>query len=56
MDKDENDPDRYTLKLVRPIGTRHMDLMQGILYQEAPSRDKFIKKIIARLPNLTPQK
>jgi len=55
MEKDEDDPSRYTLKLVRPIGTRHMDLMQGILYQEAPSREKFVKKIIERLPDLTIQ-
>lgn len=45
----DDEPGRYTLQLVGPRGTRHMDLMNGILYQQAPSRDKFIKKILERL-------
>ena len=45
----EDEPDHYHLVLNRPIGTRHMDLMQSILYQEAPSRETFIQKIIERL-------
>ena len=49
MVKDYSDNSRYSLQFVRPIGTRHMDLMNSILYREAPSRDSFIRKIIARL-------
>jgi len=40
---------RYHLKLIRPIGTRHMDLMNGILYAKAPSKDLFIDKVLKRL-------
>ncbi|MBN2396606.1 MAG: hypothetical protein JXC36_09150 [Candidatus Atribacteria bacterium] len=50
MVKDANDPERYSLQLVKPIGTRHMDLMNGILYAEAPSKEAFLKKVVQRLP------
>jgi hypothetical protein len=43
-----NKTGRYFLKFDRPIGTRHMDLMNGILYAEAPSKELFIKKVIQR--------
>jgi hypothetical protein len=46
-----SEPGRYNLELVRPIGTRHMDLMNGILYAEAPSKEAFLKKVIQRLPH-----
>lgn len=49
MVPNEDKPGYYHLVLDRPIGTRHMDLMQGILYQQAPSRESFIQKIIERL-------
>lgn len=49
MVQDHAGSNRYSLQFVRPIGTRHMDLMNSILYHEAPSRDSFIQKIIARL-------
>lgn len=49
MVKDPEDSSRHCLEFVRPIGTRHMDLMNSILYHEAPSRDSFVQKIIERL-------
>jgi hypothetical protein len=50
MIPDGNDPLRYTLQLVKPIGTRHMDLMNGILYAHAPSKEDFLKKVMERFP------
>jgi hypothetical protein len=50
MAPSSSEPGRFDLKLVRPIGTRHMDLMNGILYAEAPSKEAFLKKVIQRLP------
>lgn len=50
MVPDSSNPTRYTLKLERPIGTRHMDLMNGIIYAAAPSKADFLKKVTQRLP------
>ena len=49
MVPDPDDETRHVLEFVRPIGTRHMDLMNSILYHEAPSRESFVQKIIERL-------
>ena len=35
--------------LVRVEGTSHANLQQAVLYKEPPSRDKFCRKITARL-------
>lgn len=48
MVEDPDQPGKYNLVFNRRYPTRHMDLMQGILYRNAPSRDEFVKKIKER--------
>lgn len=40
---------RMVLKRKEPIGTRHMDLINGILYADLPKRQEFEDKILFRM-------
>ncbi len=49
MVSDLEDEGRYNLELVGPIGTQHINLMNSIIYQTPPSKDKFVQKILDRI-------
>jgi len=49
FDHDPMNPGQFKPVLVRVEGTSHANLQQAILYKEPPSRDKFCRRIEARL-------
>ncbi|MEJ7593559.1 MAG: NotI family restriction endonuclease [Planctomycetaceae bacterium] len=41
----------FSMKLDRVVATSHGSLMTGSLYRQAPAREEYIRKIVARLPH-----
>lgn len=46
---EERGPGFLKLKFTRALGTKHSDLMTGILYQTPPDREEYCKRILRRL-------
>lgn len=45
MTENPQEPGRFNLELIRPIGTNHMSLMNSVLYKKSPSKEEFLKMV-----------